>query len=67
MTIVDDANSAEICAHCGYEIVRVNGLVGGHWSTPLGEPPAKGVALPIECPGKPVAGYRSTFGEHTPA
>lgn len=54
---------ATYCRHCGHRITRE---IGG-WYTPIGEPPAPGVALPNECPARPLEGFTATFLRHEPA
>jgi hypothetical protein len=58
----NDLAGATYCRHCGHRITRE---IGG-WYTPIGEPPAPGVALPNECPARPLEGFTATFLRHEP-
>lgn len=55
------------CKYCRHGIKQEAGPSGPIWMTPLGQPPAPGAALPIECPGQSPEGLTSTFGYHAPA
>ncbi|WP_214327825.1 hypothetical protein [Nonomuraea sediminis] len=63
MTALDKPPADPIrCRFCKHTIVRRSNHE--YWTTPLGEPPAPGVALPIECPEQHL--YGTTFGFHEP-
>lgn len=55
------------CRYCSHEVVFYRGVTDGFWATPMGERPAPGAVLPIDCPKRPIAGTTSSFDRHQPA